>query len=161
MTRIIGSSKLAELDLNGKEIPDPMQLRLPLGFKRPETLAEQIQRLVRGEVSRRAAAQGFETFEEADDFDVPDDPPDPATPFEEHFDPVLGRGVTPEEFRRNEERIKREMIAKQLAAYEAADRHAAAAAPRPVRGGPRRSQVAEAPEGASAPPKAPSEAPKA
>lgn len=78
------------------EKPDPNPMALPSGFKRPETLAEQVRRLVRSHQFALAAEQeGYESFEEADDFDIPDDPPDPATPFEPFFDPGLGREVTP------------------------------------------------------------------
>lgn len=41
---------------------------------------------VRRELSNQAAADGQETFEEADDFDVDDEPADPTTPWELNFD---------------------------------------------------------------------------
>ncbi len=83
------------LDDNGHEIPDPNPVALPLGFKRPETLAEQIQRMVRTQVSDAALAGGAETFEDADDFDTGDDDDDePGTPYELEFDPVLGREIS-------------------------------------------------------------------
>lgn len=73
---------------NGEEIPDSTKPEVPLGFKKPESLAEQVRRLVRSEQMRLAAqSQGFETFEEADDFDVGDDF-DPRSPYEEVFDPT-------------------------------------------------------------------------
>lgn len=60
---------------------------LPVGFSRPPTLAEQVARLVRSQqMADFAAAQGLESFEEADDFDIPDDPVDPTTPYEADFD---------------------------------------------------------------------------
>lgn len=52
-----------------------------VGFTRPPSIHETIQRLVRQELSARAAAQGHETFEEADDFDVGDDF-EPNSPYE-------------------------------------------------------------------------------
>lgn len=61
------------LDEKGNEICDPTPAAVSVGFKRPPTLQEQIQRLVRTELSDQAAAQGNETFEEADDFEVGDD----------------------------------------------------------------------------------------
>lgn len=61
------------LNENGHEIPDPRPMAAPLHIRVPETLAQQIQRMVRSELSQRAADQGHETFEEADDFDVGDD----------------------------------------------------------------------------------------
>lgn len=90
------------MDDHGHEIPDPRPMTVPAGFKRPETLAEQIKRLVRNQISREAADREMETFEEADDFDV-DDEFDPSTPYEVFFDPVLEREVSPEEFLRNKE----------------------------------------------------------
>lgn len=101
----------ALLDDDGREVPDPTPLSLPAGFKRPETLAEQVQRLVRGALSRQAAEQGFETWEESEDFDVGDDD-DPHTPYEQEFDPVLGREVSPDQIRRDPERFRREFMEK-------------------------------------------------
>lgn len=81
------------LDERGHEIPDPNPVELPLGMKRPETLAEQVQRLVRTSMSAHAAMHGMETFEEAEDLEVDEDF-DPYTPYEVEFDPVIGRNVT-------------------------------------------------------------------
>lgn len=92
----------------GVENTDPTPLRLPLGFKRPETLAEQVQRLVRTHISRTAEDQGFESFEESEDFDVDDDLGDPTTPYEVVFDPVLRREVSPAEFDRNRDAYREE-----------------------------------------------------
>lgn len=96
----------------GHELPDPTPMEMPSGMKRPETLAEQVRRLVRSEkfnLEREAA--GEETFDEADDFDVGDDF-DPSTPYETFFDPILERDVSPAEFERNKEGyIKRYMKA--------------------------------------------------
>lgn len=77
---------MAKLNENGHEILDPTPMAIPIGFKRPETLAEQIKRMVRSErLAQEAEAQGYETWEEADDFDVDDDF-DPSSPYEQHFD---------------------------------------------------------------------------
>lgn len=84
-------------DEKGREVPDPTPVEIPLGMKRPETLAEQVQRLVRRQVSEYAAMHGHETFEEADDLEVDDDF-DPSTPYELEFDPVLGREITAADF---------------------------------------------------------------
>lgn len=84
-------------DEHGREIPDPNPVEVPLGMKRPETLAEQVQRLVRTSVSAYAEMHGEETFAEADDLEVDDDF-DPSTPYEVDFDPVLGRDITPADF---------------------------------------------------------------
>lgn len=61
------------LDKKGREVLNPKPHVLAGGLKRPPTLQEQIQRLVRKNLSDQVAAQGHETFEEADDFDVQDD----------------------------------------------------------------------------------------
>jgi len=93
-------------DAHGRELPDDTPLALPVGFTPPETLAEQIQRLVRTNVSVAASAAGEETFEEADDFDIPDDDDaEPNSVYEQEFDPVLGRAVTPDQIL-NDPRIK-------------------------------------------------------
>lgn len=56
----------------GEELPDDTPIELPLKFKRPPTLQDQIKAMVRSEISRQAEEQGFESFDEADDFDVGD-----------------------------------------------------------------------------------------
>jgi len=70
----------------GHEILDQTPIERPVGFHRPPNLTEQIQRMVRSELSLRASQAGAESFEEADDFDIDDDPPDPASPWELNFD---------------------------------------------------------------------------
>lgn len=122
MAKKVGTSAPGGLDEFGREIPDPTPLSLPSGFKRPETLAEQVQRLVRNQISREAAEAGYETFDEAEDFDLPDDPTDPTTPYEEYFDPVLGRGITADEFRRNFDEYRERFLRAEMAAYEAMER---------------------------------------
>lgn len=72
-------------DANGHEILDPRPMALPVGFQRPPTLAEQVARLVRGHMSDMAAADGFETFEDADDFELDEDIIVPS-PWEDDFD---------------------------------------------------------------------------
>lgn len=57
----------------GQELPDDTPVEVPAGFKRPLTLAEQIQQAVRGALSRSAERNDAETFDEANDFDVDDD----------------------------------------------------------------------------------------
>lgn len=104
----------ARLDKNGHEILDPRPVEMPVGFHRPETLAEQIQRMVRTEFSEAASNAGFESFEDADDFDVEDEI-DPGSPYEMEFDPVLGREVSPQMVVENEERFRQEYLEK---AYE-------------------------------------------
>lgn len=57
---------------DGKEYPNPTKNVLT-GISRPPTLKEQIQRVLRNELSRQVQAQGYETFEESQDFDIEDD----------------------------------------------------------------------------------------
>lgn len=90
----------------GREEADSKPAAMPVGFQRPPTLAEQVQRLVRSAISREAEEKGFETFEESEDFDIPDDPIDPATPYETVFDPVLGHDISADEWRKNEARYR-------------------------------------------------------
>lgn len=113
------NQRKSRLDENGREMPSDAQLRIPVGFKRPETLAEQVQRLVRNGLSQYAESQGKETFQEADDFDV-DDEMDLHTPFEQFFDPVLGKDVTLDELRRYEHHYREQYMkaAAELAARE-------------------------------------------
>lgn len=108
------------LDKNGHEIPDDQPVEIPAGFKVPETLAEQIKRLVRSEeFSRYVEGQGAETFEESEDFEVSDDMFDPHSPYEEVFDPTLGRGITLQEFQENAEVYKKRFLEAEERAYEA------------------------------------------
>lgn len=71
----------------GKELVDPTPMQIPVGFIRPEPLSAQIQRLVRSEISRRATEEGYESFEEAEDFEIEDEYFDPSSPWEMNFDP--------------------------------------------------------------------------
>lgn len=75
---------------------DPEPIELPLRYKHPPTITEQIKRHVETALSRHALEQGFESFEEAEDFDVDDDF-DPSSPWELEFDPVSGKEMYPQE----------------------------------------------------------------
>ncbi|AXQ65682.1 MAG: hypothetical protein [Microviridae sp.] len=80
---------MAYIDDKGREVLDPRPLEIPIGFERPLTLEQQIQRLMRVEYNKLAQIQsmeGVETPEEADDFDVDDDF-DIFTPYENEFMP--------------------------------------------------------------------------
>lgn len=76
---------IATLDPRGRELPDPTPVGIPVGLKRPPTLQEQIKAMVRTQLSQQMQQQGYETFEEAEDFDVDDDF-DPKSPWEHDFD---------------------------------------------------------------------------
>lgn len=64
--------RTSELDAQGRELLNPLPMEIPV-TPRPPTLQQRIQRLMRVELSRQAAMQGYETFDEANDFDVEDD----------------------------------------------------------------------------------------
>lgn len=76
---------MPRLDENGHETLDDTPVAIPVGWKKPLPLAEQVRRLVRTAISEKAAEHGFETFEESEDFDVDDDF-DPHSPWEQDFD---------------------------------------------------------------------------
>lgn len=76
----------SDLDARGRELPDPVPMAPPVGMSQGPSLADFVQRMIRNEVSRAAAAAEMETFEESDDFDIEDDPRDPLTPYEQHFE---------------------------------------------------------------------------
>jgi len=57
----------------GWEIPDPTPLARAVRFTKPPTLEEIVQRTIRGALSRHAAEQGHESFDEANDFNVDED----------------------------------------------------------------------------------------
>lgn len=84
-------------DKFGREVPDPVPLAPPVGYRPPPTLADMIRRMVQSELLTQAAdLEDFDSFEEAEDFDIEDDPLDPKTPYEAVFDPpVAARGGAP------------------------------------------------------------------
>lgn len=63
-------------DERGREIPDPTPVEIPLGFRKPESLTDQIRRLIRTQLSAVAVAEGHESFREANDFDVDEEDPE-------------------------------------------------------------------------------------
>lgn len=71
----------------GREVPSPVPMAPPLGYRKQPTITERIRDMVRSENLRLEAARaGYETFEEGDDFDIGDDY-DPRSPYELQFDP--------------------------------------------------------------------------
>lgn len=68
---------------NGYEVPDPMPVEMPIGFKKPLTIQEQIARALRSERIKQAQeARGEETFEDSMDFNTGEDETLPVTPHE-------------------------------------------------------------------------------
>ena len=95
------------LNDSGYETLDPTPVEIPTGFRKPELLAETIQRLIRNDVSQIADKEGYDTFEEADDFHIEDDDSnDPSTVYETVFDPVIGRDVTAQSLMDNRDHYK-------------------------------------------------------
>lgn len=72
--------KRSMLDENGRETPNPRPKDVAIGL-RPPSLQEQIQRLIKVELSEQMQKQGAETFEEANDFEVDDEEGDPLSPY--------------------------------------------------------------------------------
>lgn len=83
------------LDKYGREMPSPLPIAPPIGYKKSPTLAEQIRNMVISEkLKQEVLAAGAETFDEADDFDIGDDY-DPRSPYEETFEPPLPPATQP------------------------------------------------------------------
>lgn len=79
----------------GRELPDPTPMEVPVSYCQGPTLKETIQRMMHHEMLRqRADAEGFDSFEEGDDFEIEDDPLDPHTPYEAYFDPPVEKPLT-------------------------------------------------------------------
>lgn len=66
----------------GEEICHGIPIEIPLDFKRPLTLQEEIRRMIAVEASRAAEDAGLESFEEADDFNVEDEDEPFSSPYE-------------------------------------------------------------------------------
>lgn len=62
-----------KFDEDGRELPDATPIEVPVHLRRPESLSEQIKRLIRTDMSRMAVEQGDESFEQANDFDMEED----------------------------------------------------------------------------------------
>lgn len=93
----------------GRELLDGTPMQPPVGYKRQPTMVEHIREMVRSErLAAEAAAAGFETFEEADDFNIADEDGEmPSSPHENEFDPpvqeLLAEGKAAKEKREREE----------------------------------------------------------
>lgn len=61
------------LNEQGQEIPDPVPMAPPVGFKRRQPLHERIRAMVQHEYMRARQYEEVETPEEADDFLLPDE----------------------------------------------------------------------------------------
>lgn len=89
-----GVQSSSGIGVDGKEYPDPVPMAPPIGYTAPPNIMDMIRSMVRSEeLKRKLDAEGFETFEEADDFDIEDDPLDPLTPYEKIFYPEEERSA--------------------------------------------------------------------
>lgn len=88
MVDVDGVQASSGIGLDGKEYPDPVPMAPPIGYQAPPTLMEMIRTMIASEALKASLAeQGFETFEESDDFEIEDDPIDPLTDYERVFEP--------------------------------------------------------------------------
>lgn len=72
----------------GQEMPDPVPVAPPVGYKPGPTLQDTILHMLKQQALRVAAdTADFDSPEEADDFEIEDDPLDPLTPYEAEFLP--------------------------------------------------------------------------
>lgn len=85
---MINEEYQSKYDANGAELMDSTPISASLRV-RPQSEYQRMRALIRQELSMEAAANGLESWEEANDFDVGDDF-DPSTPYEEQFDPDTG-----------------------------------------------------------------------
>lgn len=73
-TRVVpgnGSPDKPRLNEKGQEVLDDTPVTLPVRYQRGENITERVQRMVEETLSRRAAEQGLESVDEANDFDIP------------------------------------------------------------------------------------------
>lgn len=70
----------------GEELMDPTPVALPMHFRRPESINDMMKRLIKTHLSKAAAAENSESFEEADDFNVEGEEKEPTTPYEDDLE---------------------------------------------------------------------------
>ncbi len=108
----LSALRSAYIDDRGREVNNPKPIHIA-GEARPPTLQERIQRVMRQELSKEAAAQEMETFEESQDFDVDDEfeVDEPYTPYqimEEEIPLMSEEPVLPDEKLEEKEEEKEE-----------------------------------------------------
>lgn len=84
---MFGSPRRTRLDQNRqgrREHPDPTPIEVPIGYKHPPTLREQMQMYIREELSVQAKAQGLGSFDEENDFEAEDPDIIPLSGYEVH-----------------------------------------------------------------------------
>lgn len=73
LSNIYKAARKVESLIDGREVPDSEPLFADIDIKQPEPIADMVKRLVRTAISNQAAADDYETFEEANDFDTGED----------------------------------------------------------------------------------------
>lgn len=81
------------LDLDGNEILDPTPMEPPIGWKKTPHVYDMLRAMVQNEISRKAQEQGFETFEESDDFEDDEYDPTDHSPHLNDGDPSIAELV--------------------------------------------------------------------
>lgn len=109
------------LNSNGHEVPDPTPMTVPAGFEKPESLRDQMLRMIRGHFLAQRSAEGYETPEEAEDFDVDDGEPELASRWEwtEDQEAHALKKLAEEQRKAKEQQARREAEAAELAALKA------------------------------------------
>lgn len=75
---------------DGQPVLDPRPLAPPIGYKSAPSMVQIVRDMVQSErLAQEAAAAGFETMEEADDFEIGDDPDQLRSQWENEFDPPI------------------------------------------------------------------------
>lgn len=82
---------------DGKEYPNPKPMVMKVGFRKPETLAEEVARIMKSSrMMQKIYEEGYETIDDASDFEMDDDLP-PLTPYEvQSMQPEYYEGVESE-----------------------------------------------------------------
>jgi hypothetical protein len=68
------AARKVDSHVKGREVLDSTPLAKSLDIRPPESLQTMMQRMIRTHISALQASEGYETFEEANDFDTGDDP---------------------------------------------------------------------------------------
>lgn len=116
MSKVMKEEKLidprrgrSELDERGREDHSKSggPLAIALNVVQRDNLGERVREMIRSErLALAAREEGYETFEEADDFNVPDDDTfDPQTPYEEVFEGSIQEDMA-ERYRHQQEQLK-------------------------------------------------------
>lgn len=76
-----------------REAVDPTPMEIPVAMQKSRSMDDRMAAIINHSRLMQLHEQGYETFEEADDFDIPDDPVDMSTPWETDFDVAMSQSV--------------------------------------------------------------------